>query len=51
MWSQTGMSRAGILTAFADSFRRRYATRDSSYTQAELDAAKVLVDNKFGIPE
>jgi len=51
MRSQTGMTRAEILTAFADSFRRRYATRDSSYTQAELDAAKGLVSTKFGTPE
>ena len=51
MRSQTGMSRAEILTVFADSFRRRYATRDSSYTQAELDDAKGLVSTKFGTPE
>ncbi|MGI8414639.1 MAG: lipoate--protein ligase family protein, partial [Nakamurella sp.] len=51
MRSQTGMARADILSSFVDSFQRRYATQLSNYTEAELDAAKALVDNKFGTDE
>jgi lipoate-protein ligase A len=48
MRAQTRMDRADILTAFADSFRRRYTTHDSEYTTEELAAAQTLVDTKFG---
>ncbi|MDQ2846702.1 MAG: lipoate--protein ligase family protein [Actinomycetota bacterium] len=48
MRSQSGMARADILSSFVGSFQRRYASQLSGYTQAELDAAKALVDNKFG---
>lgn len=48
MRSQTGMARADILDSFAESFRRRHATRDAGYTAEELAAAEQLVDQKFG---
>ncbi|NNG36467.1 lipoate--protein ligase family protein [Nakamurella aerolata] len=51
MRSQTGMARAAILDSFADSFRRRYATRDAGYTRDELAAAERLVADKFGRSE
>ncbi len=51
MRSQTGMSRADLMTAFLDHFRRRYDTRDGSYTEAELAAAARLVETKFTNPE
>ncbi|MDG3016665.1 biotin/lipoate A/B protein ligase family protein [Speluncibacter jeojiensis] len=51
MRSQTGMERADILAAFAAHFRSRYDTRDAGYTEAELAAARELVDAKFTTPE
>lgn len=51
MRSQTGMTRAAILDAFAAHFRARYDTHDSTYTDAELAAARELVDAKFTNPE
>ena len=51
MRSQTGMSREAIIEAFLDHFRGRYATQDSTYTEAELAAAQELVETKFGTPE
>lgn len=51
MRSQTGMTRDAIIAAFLDHFRRRYATHDSTYTTAELDAARALVATKFGTRE
>lgn len=51
MRSQTGMSRDAIIAAFLDHFRRRYATEDSTYTEAELDAARELVRTKFSTEE
>ena len=51
MRSQTGMSREAIIEAFLDHFRSRYATQDSTYTEAELAAARELVETKFGTAE
>jgi lipoate-protein ligase A len=51
MRSQTGMARADILTAFAAHFRAHYATRDSTYTDAELARARELVETKFSNPD
>jgi lipoate-protein ligase A len=51
MRSQTGMTRDAILTSFAESFARRYRATVSDYTPEELDAAKVLVAEKFATPE
>jgi lipoate-protein ligase A len=51
MRSQTGMARADILTAFAAHFRSHYATRDSTYTDAELARARELVETKFSNPD
>lgn len=47
MRSQTGMARDAIIAAFAAHFRARYETRTSSYTDAELAAARELVETKF----
>ncbi|WP_137872628.1 biotin/lipoate A/B protein ligase family protein [Rhodococcus sp. Q] len=47
MRSQTGMSRAEIIGAFVAHFRTRYDTRPSEYTDAELAAARELVETKF----
>ena len=51
MRSQTGLPREAILDAFAASFSRRYRSTPSDYTEAELDAARRLVDTKFATPE
>lgn len=51
MRSQTGLSRTAILDSFLATFRRRYATQDSEYTEAELSEAKRLVDEKFSTTE
>ena len=51
MRSQTGLARAEILRVFGETFRRRYATRDSTYTPTELAAAESLVRSKFGTDE
>ncbi|PBI97673.1 putative lipoate-protein ligase A [Rhodococcus erythropolis] len=45
--SQTGMTRAAILESFAQHFRGQYDTRDSDYTDSELEQARKLVDTKF----
>ncbi|MFC7405432.1 lipoate--protein ligase family protein [Georgenia alba] len=47
MRSQTGMAREDIITAFLDHFRRRYRTRESDYTAAELDRARELMETRF----
>jgi lipoate-protein ligase A len=47
MRSQTGMARDAVIAAFLEHFRRRYSTRESSYTEAELAAAKQLCETKF----
>ena len=51
MRSQTGLSRADVISAFLDHFRGRYRTRDSTYTDEELIAARRLVGSKFDAPE
>jgi len=51
MRSQTGMSRDAIIDAFLQTFRRRYATHESDYTEAELAEARELVDAKFSTKE
>ncbi len=51
MRSQTGLSRDAIIDAFLQTFRRRYATQDSAYTDTELAEAQRLVDTKFSTPE
>ncbi|RZL24984.1 MAG: lipoate--protein ligase family protein [Rhodococcus sp. (in: high G+C Gram-positive bacteria)] len=45
--SQTGMTRAAILTAFENYFRSQHDTRTSTYTEAELAQARELVETKF----
>ena len=49
--SQTGLAREQLINGFLDYFRSRYDTRDSTYTEAELSAARELVETKFGTPE
>ncbi|MFD4183232.1 biotin/lipoate A/B protein ligase family protein [Rhodococcus sp. NPDC058514] len=51
MRSQTGMTRDDIIAAFIAHFRARYDTRESVYTDAELAAARELVETKFATPE
>ncbi|CAM3106268.1 biotin/lipoate A/B protein ligase family protein [Prescottella defluvii] len=51
MRSQTGMDRDAIIDAFLAHFRARYETRTSTYTDAELAAARELVETKFANPE
>ncbi|TQF66419.1 lipoate--protein ligase family protein [Rhodococcus spelaei] len=51
MSAQTGMARADIIAAFVAHFRDRYDTRESTYTDAELAAARELVEAKFTNPE
>ncbi len=51
MRSQTGMARDAIIDAFLAHFRARYETVTSAYTEAELAAARELVDTKFANPE
>ncbi|MFC0675549.1 lipoate--protein ligase family protein [Brachybacterium hainanense] len=51
MRSQTGLPREQIIDGFLDFFRARYRTQDSSYTEAELTAARELVETKFATPE
>ncbi|QBJ94649.1 lipoate--protein ligase family protein [Rhodococcus sp. ABRD24] len=51
MRSQTGMARADIIAAFLAHFRARYDTREGTYSDAELAAARELVDAKFMAPE
>ncbi|MBD2760504.1 lipoate--protein ligase family protein [Yimella sp. cx-573] len=51
MRSQTGMTRDAILDAFTATFEKRYATTRSDYTDAELEAAKKLMDVKFSTDE
>ena len=51
MRSQTGMTRDAILESFAASFARRHRAKDSDYSEAELEAARRLVAEKFARPE
>jgi lipoate-protein ligase A len=48
--SQTGMSRADVISAFEAHFRTRYRTVDGALTDAELERAAELVETKFGTP-
>ena len=43
--------RDAILDSFLATFEKRYATTRSDYTQAELEAAEQLMDEKFSTPE
>ncbi|MFD1813894.1 lipoate--protein ligase family protein [Rhodococcus gannanensis] len=47
MRSQTGMARGAIIGSFIAHFRARYDTRPGRYTDAELAAARDLVESKF----
>ncbi len=49
--AQTKMARKDVMAALLESFRWRYATRESRYTEAELAAARALVEAKFLTPE
>lgn len=51
MRSQTGLAREEIIAGFLEHFRSRYDTRESAYTEAELAAARELVDSKFATQE
>lgn len=51
MRSQTGMTRADIIDAFLAHFRTRYETREAGYSEAEMSAARELVEEKFSTPE
>ncbi|WP_286930843.1 MULTISPECIES: lipoate--protein ligase family protein [Aeromicrobium] len=51
MRSQTGLTREAILDSFLETFRRRYATNESEYTEAELAEAQRRVDEKFSTSE
>jgi lipoate-protein ligase A len=51
MRSQTGMTRSAIIDSLLRSFRDGHRTRESSYTEAELAAARELVTTKFGTYE
>ncbi|MEO7124669.1 MAG: biotin/lipoate A/B protein ligase family protein [Nakamurella sp.] len=47
MRSQTGMTRSAIIDSLLESFRAGHRTRMSTYTEAELAAARDLVTTKF----
>lgn len=47
MRSQTGMAREEIIEALLDTFRDRYTTRESDFTEEELERAAKLVETKF----
>lgn len=49
--SQTGMTRAAVIEAFKDHFRRRYDTTEGVITEAERERAEELVTEKFGTEE
>jgi lipoate-protein ligase A len=51
MRSQTGMARDDVIAAFLRYFTRQQANRASHYTDAELEAARGLVESKFRTPE
>ena len=42
---------ADIIDAFLAHFRTRYETREAGYSDAEMSAARELVDEKFSTPE
>lgn len=45
--SQSGMPRDAIIASFIESFKRTHATNDAGYTDAELAAARQLMETKF----
>lgn len=47
MRSQTGMAREDIIEVLLDTFRDRYVTRESDFTEEELERAAKLVETKF----
>ncbi|WP_282006851.1 lipoyl protein ligase domain-containing protein [Propioniciclava sinopodophylli] len=47
MRSQTGLPRDEIIRRFMASFAATHDVREASYTDAELDAARALMDSKF----
>ena len=47
MRSQTGLPRDEIIARFMASFAATHATRPGSYTDAELEAARELMETKF----
>lgn len=49
--SQTQLPRAEIIESFLRHFQQRYDTRESTYTDQELEAAHHLVSTKFGTAE
>ncbi|MDD9205602.1 biotin/lipoate A/B protein ligase family protein [Georgenia sp. 10Sc9-8] len=51
MRSQTGMARLDIIGAFMAHFRSRYDTVAGSYTTAELQRARELIETKFRHPD
>lgn len=51
MRSQTGMARADVIRALLDSFRAGHNTVESTYTDAEMAAARELADTKFRTDE
>jgi lipoate-protein ligase A len=50
MRSQTGMTRDAIIDSLMGSFTRAHRTTPASYWEAELSAAKELVEAKFATP-
>ena len=51
MRSQTGMTREAIIESFIASFTRAHRTTPATYSEAELSAAKELVEAKFATPD
>ena len=51
MRSQTGMTRGAIIESFIASFTRAHRTTPATYSEAELSAAKELVEAKFATPD
>lgn len=51
MRSQSGLPREQIIDGFLRHFEGRYATTRRDYSQAELDAARELVETKFSTEE
>lgn len=47
MRSQTGMARMDIIESLLTSFRSQHHTRESAYTDAEIEQATRLADSKF----
>jgi lipoate-protein ligase A len=49
--SQTGMTREAIIESFLAHFASRYATVPGAVSDAEVEKAQVLVEQKFATPE